>query len=72
MKLTKLQINRLNQFLKNNNIMNPKNQIIKVLDIWKNEDGFYCFEVLEKNETGEIFADLHRGKNFFIELKAIF
>lgn len=61
MKLTKTQINRINQFLKNNNIMNPKNQIIKVLDIWKNEDGFYCIETIEKNETGEIFAELHRS-----------
>ena len=61
MKLTKTQINRINQFLKNNNIMNPRNQIIKVLDIWKNEDGFYCIETIEKNETSEIFAELHRS-----------
>lgn len=72
MELTRQQLSRLNSYLKNNNIMNKKNQVIKVLDVWKNEDGFYCFEVLEKNETGEIFAEMHRGRNFFIEMRAIF
>lgn len=68
MELTRQQLSRLNSYLKNNNIMNKKNQIIKVLDVWKNEDGFYCFEVLEKNESGEIFAELHRSSKNILEV----